>query len=74
MLIVVGKITELQQRAQGCSIIGVMETWATSHINDGELSVEGYNMLEQIELSVKVAGYLCTCILRINSHALFVQI
>ena len=34
----VGKMVELRQKAQGLDVIGILETWATAHINDAELA------------------------------------
>ena len=38
--------------------IGIVETWATSHINDGELSIEGYNMFRADRTICKDGGLL----------------
>jgi len=40
----IGKVTELRQRADNFDLMGITETWATADMKDAELAIKGFNM------------------------------
>jgi len=55
---VIGKMSELRERTKGYDIVGIVETWANSHISNAELTLDGFNMLRLDREGMKGGGLL----------------
>jgi len=49
---------DLCERTKGYDIVGIVETWANSHIGNAELALDGFNMLRLDRKGMKGGGLL----------------